>query len=143
MAFSTKNQFLQKAGGGKKSYGLIIPKKKKTTGLKKGLLKHNAFSFESAPVSSQGGRSGINASLADEKSKGASLRHVQSLHKKALEEDASVFDYDGVYDAIAAGACALCCDNPSLRLYLYPLCTAHFHLLALWPSCSFKPVKRK
>ncbi|XVF46984.1 hypothetical protein PTKIN_Ptkin03bG0072600 [Pterospermum kingtungense] len=40
----------------------------------------------------------VEREISRQASKNKSLKDVEELHKKALEEDPSVFDYDGVYD---------------------------------------------
>lgn len=42
--------------------------------------------------------SGVEKEIARHAIKNKSLRDIEQQHKKALEEDPSVFDYDGVYD---------------------------------------------
>ncbi|XP_043693621.1 nuclear speckle splicing regulatory protein 1-like [Telopea speciosissima] len=44
----------------------------------------------------------VEKEIARHASKNKSLKDVEEQHKKALEEDPSIFDYDGAYDAMKA-----------------------------------------
>ncbi|RWR92035.1 nuclear speckle splicing regulatory protein 1-like protein [Cinnamomum micranthum f. kanehirae] len=44
------------------------------------------------------GGGGIKSEIARHATKNKSLRDIEEQHKKALAEDPSIFDYDGVYD---------------------------------------------
>ncbi|KAL3518606.1 hypothetical protein ACH5RR_021195 [Cinchona calisaya] len=55
----------------------------------------------SNPLGFRGGDdddTGVEAEISRQAYKNKSLRDVEEQHKKALEEDPSAFDYDGVYD---------------------------------------------
>lgn len=45
---------------------------------------------------------GVESEIARQSVKNRALREIEEQHKKALEEDPSVFDYDGVYDDMKA-----------------------------------------
>ncbi|KAF8015978.1 hypothetical protein BT93_H1507 [Corymbia citriodora subsp. variegata] len=45
---------------------------------------------------------GVENEIARQSAKNRALREIEEQHKKALEEDPSVFDYDGVYDDMKA-----------------------------------------
>ncbi|KAK9132529.1 hypothetical protein Scep_012057 [Stephania cephalantha] len=42
----------------------------------------------------------VNAKIARQATKKNVLKDIEERHKKAMEEDPSVFDYDGVFDQI-------------------------------------------
>ncbi|KAL9253803.1 Nuclear speckle splicing regulatory protein 1-like protein [Drosera capensis] len=46
----------------------------------------------------------VEREISRQASKNKSLRDIEDQHKKALEEDPSVFDYDGVYDEMKVNA---------------------------------------
>ncbi|XP_030452967.1 uncharacterized protein LOC115674645 [Syzygium oleosum] len=45
---------------------------------------------------------GVESEIARQSAKNRALREIEEQHRKALEEDPSVFDYDGVYDDMKA-----------------------------------------
>ncbi|KAI3412486.1 DUF2040 domain-containing protein [Psidium guajava] len=49
-----------------------------------------------------GDNDGVESEIARQSAKNRALREIEEQHRKALEEDPSVFDYDGVYDDMKA-----------------------------------------
>ncbi|KAK3595797.1 hypothetical protein CHS0354_025435 [Potamilus streckersoni] len=77
-----------------KQYGLFIPRKLQQ---KKLVKTTNVFGNES---DEDAGQSGVNATLQKEALKSKVKRQTQLEIDKALGEDPTVYDYDGVYDKI-------------------------------------------
>ncbi|XP_074269747.1 uncharacterized protein LOC141592813 [Silene latifolia] len=78
-----------------KKYGLIIraPKTQQKTQLTRQPIPKPAGFFDDDDDDDN-----VENEISRQASKNKSLKDVEEQHKKALEEDPSVFDYDGVYD---------------------------------------------
>lgn len=76
-----------------KKYGLLLrvpPSQQKKQALRPPLPKPAGFADDDDDD--------VEKEISRHASKNKSLRDIEQQHKKALEEDPSVFDYDGVYD---------------------------------------------
>ncbi|KAK6927974.1 Nuclear speckle splicing regulatory protein 1, N-terminal [Dillenia turbinata] len=76
-----------------KKYGLqlrVPPSQKKNQPSRPPLPRPNVFNDED--------EDDVEREIARQATKSKSLKDIEEQHKKALEEDPSVFDYDGVYD---------------------------------------------
>uniref|UniRef100_A0A8C2ZCN1 Nuclear speckle splicing regulatory protein 1 n=1 Tax=Cyclopterus lumpus TaxID=8103 RepID=A0A8C2ZCN1_CYCLU len=74
-----------------KQYGLILSQKK---GLSKSLQKHSVFEDDSDDETT------VGESLQKEAVKKKTMKQTRLAMHKALEQDSTVYDYDGVYDDI-------------------------------------------
>ena len=86
----------------KKQYGLILPKKQMEAGAAPSAMAKPLELFKRAAEEADAdrGKKGVNRNLAAAASSLRVKKQMKQAHDEALAQDASVFDYDGVYDSI-------------------------------------------
>jgi coiled-coil domain-containing protein 55 len=105
MSFSMK---LPAAKGKKKQYGLILPTSSSSSSSNKPSAGFNAFAASSGSSSKppSADKAAVRRKVGEEAARSFQKTQAELEHAKALAEDPSVFDYDGVYDELQSARAA-------------------------------------